>query len=89
MKTLHIVANGRVQGVCYRAYIQKQAIKFGITGFVRNQQNGDVEIVACSESDKLKSFIKCCQSGPVMAKVERVSVNEFSATEKYTQFRIL
>jgi acylphosphatase len=89
MKTFHIIVSGRVQGVCFRAYTQKQAVKHDITGFVRNQHNGDVEIVACSESDKLERFISDCDNGPIMASVEKVTVNEYSSAEKFTEFRIL
>lgn len=89
MKTLHIIVRGRVQGVCFRAYTQKQAIQYDITGFVRNQDNGDVEIVACSEAGKLESFISYCHEGPIMAKVDKLTVNEYTSTEKFTQFRIL
>jgi acylphosphatase len=89
MKTVHIIVSGRVQGVCFRAYTQKQAIRDDITGFVRNQENGDVEIVACAEPDKLERFINSCHNGPIMAKVESVTINEYSSKEKITQFMIL
>jgi acylphosphatase len=89
MKTVHIIVSGRVQGVCFRAYTQKQAIRDDITGFVRNQENGDVEIVACAEPDKLENFISCCRNGSIMAKVDKVTVSEHKTTEEFTQFKVL
>ncbi len=89
MKTVHIIVSGRVQGVCFRSYTQKQAIKYDIIGFVKNQNNGDVEIVACAEPDKLKNFISCCHNGSIMAKVDKVTVSEYKTTEEFTQFKVL
>jgi acylphosphatase len=88
MKTIHLVVNGRVQGVYFRAFTKKRAIKFGITGFVCNVENGDVEIVAQAEQESLDSFINWCHEGPLMAKVENVNVKEYSTTEHFSQFEI-
>jgi acylphosphatase len=88
MKTIHINVSGRVQGVYFRAFTQKQANQYGITGFVANKKDGSVEIVACADQDALNSFTTWCQKGPLMAKVGHVVVNKYTTSEKFTQFEI-
>ena len=80
--------SGRVQGVYFRAFTQKQAIKHGVTGFVRNKGDGSVEIVASANQDQLDQFVNWCNKGPIMAKVNQVIVNEYSTTELFTQFEV-
>ena len=53
---IHIVIHGRVQGVFYRYNAQKKAKKFGLTGWVRNNPDKTVEIVAEGEKFKLKQL---------------------------------
>lgn len=88
MKTVLIIVRGRVQGVYFRAFTQKQAIKHGVTGFVSNNPNGNVEIVASAKQKKLDYFINWCHKGPLMAKVENVIVSDYQLTEIFTEFEI-
>lgn len=88
MKTLRIIVNGRVQGVYFRAYTQKQAIKLNINGYVKNQSNGSVEIIATGEQKNLDGFIEWCHKGPMLAKVSHVAVTNYSLAEKFKQFEI-
>jgi acylphosphatase len=46
MKAVRLIISGRVQGVYFRAFTKKQAIKNSVFGFVSNQDNGMVEVVA-------------------------------------------
>ncbi len=88
MKTVHIIISGRVQGVYFRAFTQKQADKYDINGFVANKSNGNVEIVASATPEKLDSFINGCHEGPLMAKVENVIVSDYKTSEIFTEFEI-
>ncbi len=88
MKTIVLVVSGRVQGVYFRAFTKKQAIKFEIMGFVSNKENGDVEIVAQADQENLDNFINWCHEGPLMAKVENVDINELSTSEIFSNFEI-
>jgi|TARA_B100002003_G_scaffold195421_1_gene185246 acylphosphatase len=54
MKRLHLIISGRVQGVFFRHNTNKIANKLGLTGFVRNLGNRDVEVVAEGTEEKLK-----------------------------------
>ncbi|MCF6204108.1 MAG: acylphosphatase [Methylococcaceae bacterium] len=88
MKTIHLIVSGRVQGVYFRAFTKKHAIKLGITGFVCNKENGDVEIVAQADQENLDKFINWCHKGPLIAKVENVVLNELSTPEIFSNFEI-
>ena len=58
MKKLHIIIEGRVQAVFFRDATQKTARKLGIVGWVRNADDGNVEIVAQGNENQLKEFLK-------------------------------
>ena len=70
---MHYRVRGRVQGVFYRASTETLARKLGITGWVRNVENGDVELMACGSTALLKTLEEWLWRGPVNAKVEDVS----------------
>lgn len=89
MKTIQITITGRVQGVCFRASTQKQAIKLGVTGFVKNNADGSVKVVANgNEPEILEKLVTWCRKGPIMAKVSDLTVEELITTEKFIQFEI-
>lgn len=85
---LHIIVKGRVQGVYFRAYTQKQAVKLNLNGFVRNLANGDVEVVACGERAAVQQLAAWCHKGPLLARVSEVIVNEHPAHEAFADFEI-
>lgn len=76
MKRIHLIVEGRVQGVGFRYFVQKQANAFGVNGFVRNLYNGGVEIDAEAPSPNLQHFIEVCKKGPALARVEMVHQSE-------------
>jgi len=88
MKSVQLTISGRVQGVYFRAFTQKQAVKHGVTGFVCNKDDGSVEVVACAKAEKLQPFINWCHKGPIMAKVTKVDMTEALITEAFSGFEI-
>ncbi|MCQ8181495.1 acylphosphatase [Methylomonas sp. SURF-1] len=85
---LHIIVKGRVQGVYFRAYTQKQAVKLNLSGFVRNLADGTVEIVASGHPEDLQKLVAWCRKGPVLAKVSEVSVTAHDTDEHFAGFEI-
>ncbi len=67
---------GKVQGVWYRDSTAKMAKKLGITGWVRNCQDGSVEAVFQGNSTAVEQMISWCSQGPPAAKVDRVDVTD-------------
>ena len=75
-KHLQIRISGRVQGVYFRKTAQKEAEKWGITGFIQNMDDGTVYIEAEGKPMPLDLFVKWCYKGPDNAKVNEVTTNE-------------
>jgi acylphosphatase len=88
MKAVQLIISGRVQGVYFRAFTQKQAVKHQVTGFVRNNSDGSVEVIACADSEQLAPFINRCHKGPMLASVKEVTINKYVPAEAFTQFEI-
>lgn len=74
--SLHV--SGRVQGVFFRREAQREALKLGLTGFVRNRDDGSVYAEAEGSETAVGSFIRWCRRGPENARVENVLVEERS-----------
>jgi len=71
-----MIVKGRVQGVSYRFFTLQLANMLNITGWVKNLDNGDVEIVAQGSDMKLKQFIEQLWRGPEGANVEDIIIEE-------------
>jgi acylphosphatase len=65
--------SGRVQGVAYRAWTERQATSLGLSGWVRNRRDGSVEAVLCGAEDAVREMIRRCHRGPSLARVTAVS----------------
>ncbi len=76
IKHLNITISGKVQGVFLRKYTVNQAVKLGLTGFVRNQPNGDVYCEVEGEEEILKQFVDWCWKGSPLSNVKEVKVGE-------------
>ncbi|MGL5074493.1 MAG: acylphosphatase [Waterburya sp.] len=89
LKKIRAVASGKVQGVGFRFYTQAQAQKLGICGYVRNLSNGDVEIVAEGEAEKLDALIDWAKSGSPSAVVNNLETEILNNHEpKFSTFEI-
>jgi len=71
---VHVFVSGRVQGVSFRDATRRQADQLGLSGWVRNTQDGQVEAVFEGDADTVRQMIDWCESGPSSADVEDVSV---------------
>jgi acylphosphatase len=88
--TVKILVSGRVQGVFFRQSSKKKAAEFGITGSVRNLEDGRVEIIAQADTDILKAFIQWCHKGPITAQVVDVELVEMQVHENnFDSFEII
>lgn len=80
--TVRLVIKGRVQGVGYRAWCMHTARNLGLSGWVRNLENGDVEALAYGSSTTVEAFITACRTGPSYARVTAVDVEKQDTPEK-------
>lgn len=70
----HIFIYGLVQGVFFRQTTEQMANLLGLTGWVRNTQDGRVEVLAEGEKEKIEKLIEWLKKGPPLARVEKVEI---------------
>ena len=87
--TANMKITGNVQGVGFRFFVQQQAQKLDINGWVSNKSSGDVEALAQGEKADLKQFIAKVKEGPSFSRVEDVSLNWVKEAEQYFGFEII
>lgn len=88
-KRVCAVVRGCVQGVGFRMYACHEAIAQGLTGWIRNREDGSVEIIAEGESEALSRFLAWVRRGPPLARVCSVDIHEEGATGEFPTFRIV
>lgn len=74
LQTYSIKVTGKVQGVFYRQSTKEKATALGITGYVKNNIDGSVQIMASGTTDQLLQLVLWCKQGPARAIVEEVQV---------------
>ncbi len=85
---LHIVIEGIVQGVFFRASTREESCKLGLTGWVKNCSDGRVEAVFEGDIDKIEQIVEWCKKGPPGAVVRNVETVWEQATGEYNSFSI-
>jgi acylphosphatase len=73
LETRRYVISGRVQGVGFRWFVEREAAQLSMTGWVRNCDNGDVEVLATGTADQHHGLRHRLQEGPRAARVDHVS----------------
>jgi acylphosphatase len=81
MKTISITVSGKVQGVFFRQNAKEKALELGLTGQVKNLEDGNVHIIATGTPEQLASFTDWCKKGPPRAAVAGVEILELSLKE--------
>ena len=87
---LHFLIQGRVQGVGFRWFVHREASELELRGWVRNTEDGDVEVVAAGEEADLAELRASLRRGPRGSRVDRLvehTLEEKEATE-LDSFRI-
>lgn len=88
MKSFRIIISGLVQGVGYRYFCYKKAVQYGITGYVKNLYNGNVEVLAQGNESLIKDFIGELKIGPHYASVKSVNTDEMESEKVFEDFSI-
>lgn len=88
-KRVEIIINGRVQGVFFRQKTKAEAEKLSLLGWVKNEDDGTVKIVAEGEREKIKKLIKWLRVGPRFARVDSTKISWQKAQNEFSQFEIL
>lgn len=75
MEAVHVLVSGTVQGVGFRATCRRAAASAGVTGWVRNLDDGRVEALFTGPAAAVEDMVDWCRSGPDAAVVEAVRVD--------------
>ncbi len=87
MLAKQLLITGQVQGVFFRAETERMAKSLGLAGWVRNTEDGAVEIHAEGADEKMRIFEEWCRRGPSRAHVENVTAREVTP-EQFQSFEI-
>ena len=74
--TVHLLIEGEVQGVFYRATAKEMADKLGVTGWIKNTWEGKVEAMVAGDEISVQKFVGWCWEGPKKANVTNVTVSK-------------
>ena len=85
---VHVIISGRVQGVWFRASTKQKAEQLGLTGWVKNTNDGNVEAVFEGEEKFISQMIDWCHKGPPLSKVNHVEVKKQNLNDGFEGFSI-
>ncbi|MCP4714537.1 MAG: acylphosphatase [Deltaproteobacteria bacterium] len=87
-KRIHVVIEGRVQGVFFRAETQETARRNHLTGWVRNLPGGQVEAVFEGRAENIDHMMAWCHEGPPLATVTKVDLTREDYRNEFSTFSI-
>ncbi|MCD6226256.1 MAG: acylphosphatase [Candidatus Aenigmarchaeota archaeon] len=85
---IHAYVEGNVQGVFFRSNTRNIARNLNLTGFVKNLQDGRVEVVAEGEEEKINKLIEFLKQGPEFAKVRNVDIKKEKYSGEFEDFEV-
>lgn len=88
MLAKHLLIEGRVQGVCFRANTQRAAQQLDLVGWVKNLPDGRVEAFAQGDEESLDQLITWCHNGPAWARVLAVIAQNVDCDDTLTSFEV-
>ncbi|MCI1856600.1 MAG: acylphosphatase [Sporolactobacillus sp.] len=88
VKCVHLIVEGLVQGVGFRFFTWQTAQQLGVLGWVRNRDDGAVEIRAEGSESSIDRFVKIIKKGNPYSRVERANVRPYDSPEHFSSFEI-
>ena len=88
MKRVNAKIHGFVQHVGFRNFVRKNAVKLGITGWVKNNFDGTVEAVFEGDDGAVSEIIEKCKTGSLLSIVDKVEVREEEPRKEFDEFHI-
>jgi acylphosphatase len=75
-RAVEVRITGRVQGVSFRAYAAREAVRLELVGWVRNEPDGSVAAHLEGPDDDVEEMVAWCRQGPRAARVDRLEVHD-------------
>ncbi|MCX8573763.1 acylphosphatase [Gilliamella sp. B2717] len=89
IRLIKIIVSGSVQGVGFRFFTYQQAVKIGLVGYVKNLENGAVEIIAQGNNQQISQLILWFEhGGPRSARITQINMSELPLQENLTSFNV-
>ena len=88
-KAIKLIIHGKVQGVGYRRWFEKQALELELTGYVKNLAGGEVEAIIVGTENQLHTIIERSYMGPSRAEVSKIIQSEFEQAADFVTFQML
>jgi len=90
MQAIHLIIQGKVQGVGYRRWFEQQAIQLGLKGFVRNLETGEVEAIIVAKEAIVREMIQLSRTGPQRAEVTAIHQQSLNLQDAdFQDFKVL
>ena len=83
-KSVRLYINGTVQGVFFRMFIKENAERYNVKGFVRNLEDGRIEVFLEGDVDKVNKMIELCEKGPRHSQIKNVEIKQ----ERFQDFKV-
>jgi len=87
-KSVRLHLTGSVQGIFFRQFIKDNADKYNVKGYVRNLEDGRIEIFLEGDQEKVDSMILVCKSGPKHANIRKIEEKP-EPFQEFKEFKIL
>lgn len=88
-KAARFVVQGTVQGIFFRQFVREHAEELKLRGFVRNLEDGTVEVIAEGEAESLSRLNGFLKIGPEHAQIRNVMIEERKWSGDFEEFKIL
>ncbi len=85
---VRLIIEGGVQGVWFRDSTRRQAVGLGVSGWVKNRPDGNVEVLAEGPEDRVNKLVAWCHHGPSAARVTRVQETKEEWQGEFNSFDI-
>ena len=87
-RAVHVTITGIVQGVGYRMFVEREAERRALAGWVRNRRDGSVEAVFSGDDAAVAAMLDACRRGPSAGRVDGVALEDYRGPA-LTRFTVL
>ena len=88
MQTIHVIVEGKVQGVYFRDYTCRQARQLNLSGWVRNRSNGTVEAILQGAEGDVLVMLDWLKQGSPRSRVDNIHTSAVTSAEHYPTFEV-